>query len=137
MKEVRRDELKNNAKQPTILRIVGDAMVAIERDNPTLEDILPQIYAWPALGKERLGELIDLIETIGHGDKENHADVIVGADLVIPSDDIKRRLLYYILLLIQRIVTIVRVSSVLVAIRDTLLPKLLSGKIRIENAIKL
>jgi type I restriction enzyme M protein len=56
--------LQNSAKQPQIGKIVDDAMVAIERDNPRLKGILPKDYARPALDKNRLGELIDLIGTI-------------------------------------------------------------------------
>ncbi len=56
--------LQNSAKQPTIGKIVDDAMVAIERDNPRLKGVLPKDYARPALDKHRLGELIDLIATI-------------------------------------------------------------------------
>src|SRR5438105_3084565 len=56
--------LQNSAKQATIGKIVDDAMVAIERDNPRLKGILPKDYARPALDKNRLGELIDLIGTI-------------------------------------------------------------------------
>src|SRR3954454_23328560 len=56
--------LQNSAKQPTIGKIVDDAMVAIERDNPRLKGILPKDYARPALDKQRLGELIDVIATI-------------------------------------------------------------------------
>src|SRR5438270_6886794 len=56
--------LQNSAKQPEIGKIVDDAMVAIERDNPRLKGILPKDYARPALDKNRLGELIDLIGTI-------------------------------------------------------------------------
>src|SRR6266436_5250525 len=56
--------LQNSAKQPTIGKIVDDAMVAIARDNPRLKGILPKDYARPALDKNRLGELIDLIGTI-------------------------------------------------------------------------
>ena len=61
--------LQANAKQPTIGKIVDDAMVAIERDNPTLKGVLPKDYARPRLDKQRLGELIDLIGTIGLGDR--------------------------------------------------------------------
>src|SRR3954469_5600692 len=53
--------LQNSAKQPEIGKIVDDAMVAIERDNPRLKGVLPKEYARPALDKHRLGELIDLI----------------------------------------------------------------------------
>jgi type I restriction enzyme M protein len=57
--------LQNSAKQPTIGKIVDDAMVAIERDNPRLKGVLPKDFARPALDKHRLGELIDLIGTSG------------------------------------------------------------------------
>jgi type I restriction enzyme M protein len=56
--------LQGSAKQPTIGKIVDDAMVAIERDNPRLKGVLPKDYARPGLDKHRLGELIDLIATI-------------------------------------------------------------------------
>jgi type I restriction enzyme M protein len=62
--EARWSHLQASAKQPTIGRIVDDAMVAIERDNPRLKGVLPKDYARPALDKQRLGELIDLIATI-------------------------------------------------------------------------
>jgi len=63
-KEARWPHLQANAKQSTIGKIVDDAMVAIERDNPRLKGVLPKDYARPALDKHRLGELIDLIATI-------------------------------------------------------------------------
>ncbi|MCE9616442.1 MAG: type I restriction-modification system subunit M [Lentisphaerae bacterium] len=56
--------LQSSAKQPTIGKIVDDAMVAIERDNPRLKGVLPKDYARPGLDKQRLGELIDVIATI-------------------------------------------------------------------------
>src|SRR4029434_5103553 len=59
-------------------KIVDDAMVAIERDNPRLKGILPKDYARPALDKNRLGELIDLIGTIGMGDKASRSKDILG-----------------------------------------------------------
>src|SRR5256714_890040 len=70
--------LQNSAKQPTIGKIVDDAMVAIERDNPRLKGILPKDYARPALDKNRLGELIDLIGTIGMGDAASRSKDILG-----------------------------------------------------------
>jgi type I restriction-modification system DNA methylase subunit len=50
----------------------------IERDNPRLKGVLPKEYARPGLDKHRLGELIDLIGTIGLGDRENRAKDILG-----------------------------------------------------------
>lgn len=76
--ESRWSHLQVNAKQSYIGKIVDDAMVAIERDNPRLKGVLPKEYARPALDKHRLGELIDLIGTIGLGDRENRARDILG-----------------------------------------------------------
>lgn len=70
--------LQANAKQPTIGKIVDDAMDAIERDNPSLKGVLPKDYARPSLDKVVLGRLIDLIGTIGLGDKENRSKDILG-----------------------------------------------------------
>lgn len=70
--------LQDSAKQPTIGKIVDDAMVAIERDNPRLKGVLRKDYARPGLDKHRLGELIDLIGTIGLGDRDNRVRDILG-----------------------------------------------------------
>lgn len=77
-KEARWLYLQANAKQPTIGRLLDDAMVAIERDNLSLKGVLSKDYARPALDKQRLGELIDLIGTIGLGDKESRSKDILG-----------------------------------------------------------
>ncbi len=53
-------------------------MVAIEEANPSLKGVLPKDYARPTLNKQRLGELIDLIGTIGLGDKESRSQDILG-----------------------------------------------------------
>ena len=62
--DARWSHLQASAKQSTIGKVVDDAMVAIERDNPRLKGVLPKDYARPGLDKQRLGELIDLIATI-------------------------------------------------------------------------
>src|SRR3990167_8767174 len=77
-KKARWDYLQKNAKQPTIGKLLDDAMDEIEKDNATLKGVLPKNYARPALDKQRLGELIDLIGTIGLGDKENRSKDILG-----------------------------------------------------------
>jgi type I restriction enzyme M protein len=77
-KEARWFYLQGKAKQPTIGRTVDDAMLAVERDNPVLKGVLPKEYARPNLDKQRLGELIDLIATIGLGDRENRSKDILG-----------------------------------------------------------
>ena len=77
-KEARWSFLQANAKQPTIGKVVDDAMVALERDNSRLKGVLPKDYARPALDKHRLGELIDLIATIGLGNAANRSKDILG-----------------------------------------------------------
>ncbi|MDD5778609.1 MAG: class I SAM-dependent DNA methyltransferase [Candidatus Thermoplasmatota archaeon] len=76
--EARWAYLQKNAKQPTIGTLVDNAMEAIERDNETLKGVLPKDYARPALDKQRLGELIDLIGTIGLGDRESRSRDVLG-----------------------------------------------------------
>jgi type I restriction enzyme M protein len=56
--------LQGRAKLPTIGKDVDDAMDAIEKDNASLRGVLPKDYSRPALDKQRLGELIDLIGSI-------------------------------------------------------------------------
>jgi len=69
--------LKTHAKQPTIGKTVDAAMDAIERENPSLRDVLPKVYARGNLDPTSLGGLIDLISNIALGDaKARSADVL-------------------------------------------------------------
>jgi type I restriction enzyme M protein len=77
-KETRWNYLQKNAKQPDVGKFVDDAMLAIERDNPSLKGVLPKDYARPTLDKQRLGELIDLVGTIGLGDPESQRKDVLG-----------------------------------------------------------
>jgi len=77
-KEARWSNLNASAKQPTIGKVLDDAMLAIERDNPSLKGVLPKDYAHPRLDKQRLGQLIDLIGNIRLGDKESRSKDILG-----------------------------------------------------------
>src|SRR5208283_4992955 len=66
-KEARWNYLAENAKKPEIGELMDGAMDAIERENRSLRGVLLKNYARPGLDKQRLGELIDLIGTIGLG----------------------------------------------------------------------
>lgn len=77
-KEARWSNLQANAKQPTIGKMVDEAMIAIEHDNRVLKGVLPKDYGRPALDKQRLGELVDLISGIGLGSPENRSKDILG-----------------------------------------------------------
>ncbi|MFI5397296.1 MAG: type I restriction-modification system subunit M [Candidatus Binatia bacterium] len=76
--EARWPHLKAQAKQPTIGQLVDDAMAGIERDNPSLKGVLPKDYARPALDKQRLGQLIDLVSNIKVGDAESRSKDVIG-----------------------------------------------------------
>jgi type I restriction enzyme M protein len=77
-KEARWSVLKAKAPQPTIGKIVDDAMTAIERDNPSLKGVLPKEYARPGLDKARLGQIINLVSDIGLGSPADKAKDILG-----------------------------------------------------------
>ncbi|HUJ10041.1 MAG TPA: N-6 DNA methylase [Verrucomicrobiae bacterium] len=62
--EARWTYLQGRAKDPLIGKLLDNAMVAIERDNPSLKGVLPKNYARPDLNKQQLGEVIDLIGSI-------------------------------------------------------------------------
>src|SRR5262245_56887178 len=76
--EARWSGLQAQAKQPTIGTLVDKAMEAIERENAALKRVLPKDYASQDLDKTRLGELIDLIGTIGLGDEASRSKDILG-----------------------------------------------------------
>ena len=70
--------LKQNAKKPEIGKIVDDAMIAIEKENPSLKGVLPKSYARPDLNKQRLGEIIDIFSSLGLGDSQAKSKDILG-----------------------------------------------------------
>ena len=70
--------LQANAKQPTIGKLIDDAMAEIEKANPGLKGVLPKDYNRPALDKVMLGELIDLISGIAMGEPGDKAKDILG-----------------------------------------------------------
>jgi type I restriction enzyme M protein len=77
-KEARWSHLQANAKQPTIGKLIDDAMLAIEAKNESLKGVLPKDYARPALNKVMLGELIDLVSGIGMGEEADRSKDILG-----------------------------------------------------------
>ena len=77
-REARWVHLKAQARQPTIGQTIDRAMIAIERDNPALKAVLPQDYARPALDKQRLGQLIDLVGNIRVGDAAARSRDVLG-----------------------------------------------------------
>lgn len=77
-KEARWAYLQGHATQPNIGKLIDEAMVAIETDNPRLKGVLPKDYARPALDKRSLGGVVNLIAGIGLGDAESRSKDIIG-----------------------------------------------------------
>ena len=77
-KEARWSHLQANAKQPSIGKLIDEAMIAIEKRNETLKGVLPKDYARPALNAVMLGELIDLISGIALGQEKGSARDVLG-----------------------------------------------------------
>ena len=76
--DARWGKLQDAARQPEIGALLDAAMEAIERDNPRLKGVLPKDYARPTLDKTMLGELIDLVGTIGLGGEEARSKDVLG-----------------------------------------------------------
>src|SRR5579862_7179476 len=77
-KAARWSHLQANAKQPTIGKLIDEAMAEIEKANPGLKGVLPKDYNRPALDKVMLGELIDLISGIAMGEPSDRAKDLLG-----------------------------------------------------------
>ena len=78
-KEARWKILQDNAKQESIGNKIDEAMLAIEKDNPTLKDMLPGNYGRATLDKRRLGDLVDLISNkVNFADEESRKQDILG-----------------------------------------------------------
>ena len=75
---VRWEALRASAKQPGIEKRIDDALALIEAENPKLKKILEKRYARAQLPDGKLGELIDLVSTIGFGDDANQARDVLG-----------------------------------------------------------
>ena len=76
--EARWPHLQAQARQSTIGQLVDHAMTGVERDNPALTGVLPKDYARPALDKQRLGRLIDLVSNIEVGGAEARSKDVLG-----------------------------------------------------------
>ena len=72
------ENLRANAKQPDIGKRIDDALAAIELENPKLKGILDKRYARAQLPDGKLGELVDMISTIGFGGDANKARDLLG-----------------------------------------------------------
>ena len=72
------ENLRAQAKQADIGKRIDDALVLIEGENPKLKGILDKRYARAQLPDGKLGELVDLISSIGFGASGQSAKDILG-----------------------------------------------------------
>lgn len=70
------EAIRSAAKQPEIGKRIDDALIAIEQENPTLKGVLDKRFARTQLEPGKLGELIDLISTIGFGEGDKAKDLL-------------------------------------------------------------
>ncbi|QIN62657.1 N-6 DNA Methylase [Caballeronia sp. SBC1] len=72
------ESLRSAAKQTDIGKRIDEALAEIEAENPKLKGILDKRYARSQLPDGKLGELVDLISTIGFGEDASHARDVLG-----------------------------------------------------------
>ena len=70
--------LLKRAKLPEIGKDIDSAMDAIERDNPSLKNVLPKVYARENLDPASLGGLMDLIGNISLKDTSKRSADVLG-----------------------------------------------------------
>lgn len=84
--EARWTAIQDRAKLPTIGTDIDAAMDLIEKENPVIRGVLPRNYGREGLDKGRLGQLVDLIGSIGFTETDDHG-----------SDDVLGRVYEYFL----------------------------------------
>ena len=84
--EARWQTIQDRAKLPSIGQDIDTAMDLIEKENPSVRGVLPRNYGREGLDKGRLGQLVDLIGSIGFTETDDHG-----------SDDVLGRVYEYFL----------------------------------------
>jgi type I restriction enzyme M protein len=84
--EARWESIQAKAKLPEIGQVIDTAMDLIEKENPVIRGVLPRNYGRVGLDKGRLGQLVDLIGSIGFTETDDHG-----------SDDVLGRVYEYFL----------------------------------------
>lgn len=74
--EARWNIIATAAHTPEIGKIIDDAMIAIEKENKSLKNVLPKNYANPDLDKRVLGDVVDLFTNMDMGETEDSKDLL-------------------------------------------------------------
>lgn len=70
--------ISNYAHSPEIGTVLDEAMLAIEKDNPVLKNVLPKVYGNPDLDKSVLGDVVDLFTNKIHMDETEDTKDLLG-----------------------------------------------------------
>ena len=84
--DARWEAIQAKAKLPSVGQDIDRAMDLIEKENPVIRGVLPRNYGREGLDKGRLGQLVDLIGSIGFTESDDHG-----------SDDVLGRVYEYFL----------------------------------------
>jgi len=84
--DARWQHIQDRATLPIIGQDIDAAMDLIEKENPSIRGVLPRNYGREGLDKGRLGQLVDLIGSIGFTETDDHG-----------SDDVLGRVYEYFL----------------------------------------
>ena len=74
--QARWESLRAKAKQPDLGSLIDSAMTLIENENPPLQGKLDKRFGRAQLSQGVLGELVDLISTIGFANREDSSDLL-------------------------------------------------------------
>lgn len=69
-------DIASAAHDPSIGKVIDEAMVAIENENKKLKGILPKNFARPELDKRRLGDVVDLFTNVKMKDGTDEKDLL-------------------------------------------------------------
>jgi len=72
------ETLRSAAKQPDIGKRIDEALATIEAENPKLKGLLDKRFGRAPLPDGKLGELVDLISTVGFGTDARSARDVLG-----------------------------------------------------------
>lgn len=84
--DARWSNIQDRAKLPEIGQVIDHAMDLLEKENRSIRGVLPRNYGREGLDKGRLGQLVDLIGSIGFTETDDHG-----------SDDVLGRVYEYFL----------------------------------------
>ncbi|MGW0787741.1 restriction endonuclease subunit S [Streptomyces sp. NPDC002911] len=93
-------------------------------------------FIWGFLKSDAYGKYAESVRS-GSVQANMNAKVIVGAELLIPPTELMKKYLGTVMPLRRRLTASLRESEALTVLRDTLLPQLMSGRLRVKDAEKI